>query len=738
MLLSLLRKLVCLVVFLMSFSAYGADYVGSETCATCHQQETELWQQSHHFKAMEEANEESVLGDFSGVKFEHFGSVSEFYKKVDRYLVKTDNSEGKLEEFEISHTFGVYPLQQYLIKFPDGRYQALGIAWDSRPVGEGGQRWFHLYPDEKVDFKDPLHWTGAFFNWNSRCASCHSTNLKKNYSFAADTYDTTWSEVNVACESCHGPASNHLAWTKQQQTDALFKGFELSLDDAGEFTGNGSQTTAKRTDGQRPRQQIETCAHCHSRRAETKEMSVGDAFFDAHQSQFLTQQLYFPDGQILDEVFVYDSFKQSKMHGEGVVCSNCHEPHSAKLKIEGNGLCLQCHSPAEFDTPKHHKHQDNSGAQCVNCHMPERTYMVVDPRRDHSFKIPRPDISVTHGTPNACTQCHTDQTDQWAADISLKWFDGLAAHPNTADVFTRAWSGQASAANDLMALVYDDSQSAIVRASAAQALGSYPSQPAFQTLMTALQSPDVEVRIGAVRALAFLSPQRRVILLQLLNDPVKAVRLEVARLLASMPQANIPPQVIGMVNEVFDEYVAAQMVNADMPGAQLNLGVFYSARGQLTDAEVAYKHALRLTPKFVPALLNLADFYRSQNRDWQAKPLLLQAIDIAPDQAPVHHSLGLLLIRQKQLPEALLNLKIASELDAQTTRYAYVYAVALDSAGNTQAAIDVLQKGLKQSPQDYQLLSGLVFYYQKIGDSATASQFTEQLNRLYPPLPAAN
>jgi tetratricopeptide (TPR) repeat protein len=251
--------------------------------------------------------------------------------------------------------------------------------------------------------------------------------------------------------------------------------------------------------------------------------------------------------------------------------------------------------------------------------------------------------------------------------------------------------------------------------------------------MTALQSEDTEVRIGAVRALEFLPAPRRVVLLQLLNDPSKAVRLEVARLLASMPQENLPPQVIGMVNEAFDEYIAAQMVNADMPGAQLNLGVFYSARGQFTDAEVAYKHALRLAPKFVPALLNLADFYRSQNRDWQAKPLLEQAIVVAPDQAPSHHSLGLLLVRQKQLTDALVSLKTASELAPETIRYAYVYAVALDSAGQTQQAVDQLLKALKWAPQDYQLLSGLVYYYQKLGDTHAADQFKEQLDRLYPP-----
>ena len=126
--LSTLRKFLCCSALFISFSAFGADYVGSQTCVNCHQQENQLWQQSHHQKSMEAANAETVLGDFSGVTFEHFGSVSEFYKKADRYFVKTDNSEGKLEEFEISYTFGFDPLQQYLIKFPDGRYQALGIA----------------------------------------------------------------------------------------------------------------------------------------------------------------------------------------------------------------------------------------------------------------------------------------------------------------------------------------------------------------------------------------------------------------------------------------------------------------------------------------------------------------------------------------------------------------------------------------------------------------------------------
>ena len=192
-------------------------YVGAQACAGCHAAETDAWKGSHHALAMQPATEATVLGDFSGAKFEHFGVTTTFYRAGERFMVRTDGPDGKPHEYPIAYTFGVQPLQQYLIEFPKGRYQVLGIAWDSRSADQGGHRWYHLYPDQKLTASDPLHWTGRDQTWNYMCADCHSTNVHKNFDLAGNTYTTTWTDVDVACEACHGPGSRHVAWSRSQQ-----------------------------------------------------------------------------------------------------------------------------------------------------------------------------------------------------------------------------------------------------------------------------------------------------------------------------------------------------------------------------------------------------------------------------------------------------------------------------------------------------------------------------------------
>ncbi|MEH6551639.1 MAG: tetratricopeptide repeat protein [Pseudomonadales bacterium] len=730
----------CLMALMASFISLPvfatANYVGSETCVSCHENESTEWETSHHYAAMAEATEKTVLGEFNDTTFEHYGLVSRFYRKDGGYYVETDNAKGELQEFKIGYVFGVYPLQQYLIGFPDGRYQTLSITWDSRPAEEGGQRWYHMYPDEAIPADDILHWTGAMQNWNSRCAGCHSTNLRKNYDQESNSYKTSWSEINVACEACHGPASEHLAWAKAPETNNVaHHGFISTLDDKGVWDRAEGEPTAHRTGEARPQGQIETCAHCHSRRSELNEVPVNQSFLDSHQSQFLADPLYYPDGQIRDEVYVYDSFAQSKMHAQGVVCSNCHNPHSGKLKLEGNGLCLQCHNPQVFDTPDHHKHTKGStGADCASCHMPETTYMGVDPRRDHSIRIPRPDVSEILGVPNACNQCHTDQSVAWAAGKAKAWYgDKLTKHRNNGVIFAAARANDARAVPSLAHIANDPSQSLVVRATALVELGNFPEQLSYQTAMAALQSESPQLRIAALRSLdAFLPAERRQILLPLYSDPVKAVRLELAPIIATMPASQLPEQLMPYIRELFDEYIEAQRVNADMPGAQLNLGIFYSAIGETEKAEKAYRHALKLAPKFVPALINMADYYRSIQQDWNAEALLLKAVRIAPDQSPARFSLGLMYVRQQQLDKALVQLAEAARLSPEAVRYSYVYGVGLDSAGRTDEALVVLESTLKRHPGNPEVLGALVHYYEKQGNAEKAAVHKAEMDRLYP------
>ncbi|MBP7369988.1 MAG: NapC/NirT family cytochrome c [Arenimonas sp.] len=372
----------------------NAEYLGSETCAGCHQKEFTAWKSSQHAKAMQHADAKTMLGDFNQVKFTYNGITSLFFQRDGKYYVNTDGPDGKMTDFLISYTFGLDPIQQYLIEFPDGRLQALSIAWDSRPKEQSGQRWFHLYPNEKINAADELHWTKRSQNWNFMCSDCHSTDVRKNFDEASNTYKTTWKEISVGCEACHGPGSVHVKEAKAKSKD--YAGGDLTahfiernavnwvMDPT---TGNAKRSTPRTTDAE-----MQVCAQCHSRRGQMADgYRPGMNFHDFYRATALQPGLYHADGQQLDEVYIWGSFEQSKMNKAGVTCSDCHDPHTQKLKAEGNAVCAGCHLPAKYDAPSHHRHQAGStGAQCANCHMPEKTYMVIDPRRDHSLRIPRP------------------------------------------------------------------------------------------------------------------------------------------------------------------------------------------------------------------------------------------------------------------------------------------------------------------------------------------------------------
>ena len=257
--------------------ASPATFVGSETCSGCHQAEAKLWNASQHKAAMQHATDRTVLGDFDDKSLDYFGVHSRFFRKDGKYLVETDGPDGKLAVFEVKYTFGIYPLQQYLVEFPDGRIQALSLAWDSRPLAKGGRRWLHLSPQEEIRHDDILHWTRLNQNWNFMCAECHSTGLRKNYDAKADRFATTWAEISVGCEACHGQGSAHAALARGRQSwwplgrrDDSSKGLQVRFDERrGVAWPIDAQTGAARRSATPAtlRKEVETCGLCHARRA---------------------------------------------------------------------------------------------------------------------------------------------------------------------------------------------------------------------------------------------------------------------------------------------------------------------------------------------------------------------------------------------------------------------------------------------------------------------------------------
>jgi predicted CXXCH cytochrome family protein len=719
------------------------SFVGAQACAGCHVAQLEAWRGSHHALAMQKATQATVLGDFAGAQLKHFGVTTTFFRDGDKFMVRTDDPDGALHEYPITYTFGFYPLQQYLIAMPGGRLQVLGIAWDSRLKDQDGQRWFHLYPDQKLPAGDRLHWTGRDQTWNYQCADCHSTDLKKNYDLATDTYTTSWTDVDVACEACHGPGSRHVAWANSPEAkahsgdspDRMGLTNWLKPTDHGHWEMNPETGIARRTE-KLASAELDTCAACHSRRKViAKDPVPGEPYLDAYMPALLEPGLYHADGQIDGEVYEYGSFLQSRMHAAGITCSNCHDPHSAKLLAEGNALCAQCHLPAKFDMTEHHHHQPGSaGAQCVNCHMPTKNYMVVDARRDHSIRVPRPDLSTSLGTPNACIQCHADRSAEWAAQAVAGWYpNGRQTTPHYGIALHAGRIGAADAEHQLDGLILDRNQPAIARASALPLLPRFETSASEPALRAAIADPDPLVRLAAPRALTPSASQATLLAAaSLLRDPVGTVRIEAARALAGTDLLSLPPELQTALVNATKELVAAELVDAERPEAHLNLGLLDTRRREPAEAEMEYRTAVRLDPSFVPALVNLADLDRARGMDQQGAELLRKAMSIEPNNADVQHSLGLLLVRQRDYPGALDLLRKASELAPDDARYAYVYAVALSSTGAPRQAMAVLDEAHRKHPADRDVLTALASIARDTGDFATALRHARELMTLDP------
>jgi|TARA_B100000315_G_scaffold220027_1_gene222386 predicted CXXCH cytochrome family protein len=709
--------------------------VGNTSCENCHQQEFQQWLGSDHEKSMQVVSANSVLGNFANITVSFHDIESRLYTSDNQYFIDTLDEAGQPATYQVKYTFGHDPLQQYLVELNNGHFQALNIAWDSRPANQGGQRWIHLQPDEQITPQHPFYWANHFQNWNSRCADCHSTNLNRNYNATDSSYATQWSEINVSCEACHGPASEHVEMAQNGSLAAPISGFEIDISDRNRFVFSGNSPIASNT-GNQSTEQLNSCAVCHSRRGVAGDYEANKDYHEQFQLSLLNQNLYFADGQINDEVFVYGSFVQSKMYQAGVTCTDCHNPHTAQLKAPGNSLCQSCHQTETYQTRNHHRHVPNSvGAQCVSCHMPERTYMQVDDRADHSFSIPRPALANKVGAPNACAKCH----DDWAAtDLVANYVNLFGEEP------VSAWAEANFEANRLnilalpgiLAIADDAGVPAIRRASLLAQAANYPTRISLESIQRNLLDADPLVRRAAVEGVAFLPPQGRLQILQaLITDEVKSVRLAVANQLADAfgdAPANMRPALLLL----YDEYVQSLQIIQDTPGGQINLASFFYRRGNPIATERAYQRALAIEPAFVPAMLNLADLRREEGNEAAAEDFLLRALEIAPDSGAVHHSLGLLYVRRSQLDLALQQLQLATTQADAAPRYSYVYAVALESTGAKDDAIQILKESEVTWPNQVETLLLLVNYLDQEGRAAELLPYLSNLSRIMPGNPA--
>lgn len=717
-------------------------FVGSTTCASCHAPQAAAWRESDHARAMATATPRNVLGDFSGVTATDGRHTATFRREGDRHVIRTDGPDGSIADFTITETFGVDPLQQYLVLFPDGRRQVLPWAWDSRPQEAGGQRWYHLLADEPLPPGDPLHWTGREQNWNFMCAACHSTGLMRGYDAARNRYETSWTEISVGCESCHGPGAAHVAWAQAGAgAGDPHRGLSVHLRDrsgrAWRFVEGDRRGIAQWVGP--PRQAVEagteTCAACHSRaRPLVADTLPGARFLDTHAPLLLERGEYHADGQIQGEVFEWGSFAQSRMSRAGVVCADCHDPHRGSLRAEGNAVCTQCHLPARFDTAEHHRHQaGGAGAQCVSCHMPAVTYMGVDRRRDHAFSIPRPDVSAQIGAQDTCTSCHTDRPQSWAAERITEWFGPRRRDdPHPALAIAAGREGRSGADALLAAVVANRAHAPVLRAIAVSLLPMPPSQATAQAIGAALLDPEPLVRAAALRTLDGLHPRNRLHAGRFLADETRLVRVEAARALASVPLDTLPAAQRAPFARAWEELLASERVAAERPEAHANIAGLLAARGDMAGAEAAYRDALARDATHLGTLVNLADFEARRGRHQAAEAALRRAVAAHPREGAAHFALALALARQGRAGDALAPLAEAAALRPEEPRHAYVQAIALNQLQRTGEAMAVLRANLERHPRHRDSLIALATLERDRGNIAEAERLAAAAAALNP------
>ncbi len=701
------------------------SFVGRSACIDCHQQESQKFHGSHHDLAMDLATEETVLGDFDDATIEHDGIVSRMFRDGDRFMVHTEGPTGEMEDFHVKYVFGVTPLQQYMVEFdrtPEmdpaevPRVQVLRISWDTEK-----KRWFYLRPPdvtEKLQPDDPLHWTGIAQRWQTMCADCHSTNLKRNFDPKTNQYHTTFSEIDVSCEACHGPGSLHI---ELANTKSLFwdRNYRYGL---AELKGSDSEP------------QLQTCAPCHSRRGVLNDsFHGGDRYTDHYNLETLGRDTYHVDGQIKDEVYVYGSFIQSKMYHKGIRCTDCHDPHSLQLKHPGNETCTSCHQHAagKYDVPSHHHHKPGTpGASCVNCHMPETTYMHVDPRRDHSIRVPRPDLSVKLGTPNACSRCHVadqlpnldestretfaekeyadwliaadageesiakaiETTNLWCDEACETWYGEQRQQPyHFAETLAAFRNGEPDSIDDLVAMIQRprDAVPDIAKATGLRELAESGVGDAVPLAKAIIEDIDVSpmVRAAAINVFMATPPTRtglslaRRTLIPLLDDPSRLVRVEAARVLvASGLYSQLDSSDQLRVDQAMKEVKEGLMVASDRAGAHMGWAMLSEQQGRFDEAIAAYETAIRVEPNMTGPRTNLAatlERVAQQTRSPRAAeylsraaelreqelPLLARDASLAPDNADIQYRYGLALYLSGKNKEALKQLEMAVKLE---------------------------------------------------------------------------
>tara|TARA_R100000027_G_scaffold10258_1_gene7374 strand:- start:8137 stop:10266 length:2130 start_codon:yes stop_codon:yes gene_type:complete len=654
--------------------------VGEQACRTCHAEIFESWSTSHHAKANRPIREELDKPAFTPAQSvtEGDSTYRMEWKEGKPIMIATEG--GEEITYPLEGVLAYEPLRQYLVPFPGGKWQTTTAAYDP---SEGD--WFDVYEGEARRPGEWGHWTGQGMNWNANCAYCHTTGYHKNIDAETGDYHSTWTRQGISCVQCHSGLEEHVKTAKPNQ---------------------GGELPALLS----PVQVVESCASCHSRRDQltAEEFRPGDSFHDHFGLSLPTRPgLYYPDGQIRDEVFVFGSFSMSRMGGHaGVTCMDCHDSHSMELKFpaHNNAACMWCHDSGLREAPiidpvVHSRHAEGStGNQCVECHMPETTYMQRDPRRDHGFLSPDPLLTRELGIPNACNSCHTEESVEWAESKVEEWYPEkkvIDRQRLRAKTVSEAWEQNPATIETLLQLAQNDPVDAW-RATYTGLLAPFSTDPSVrQFLREQMKDSSPLVRAEAARASAYM-PTSVPEIDDLLSDPSRNVRLAAAHS-AFMREGAIEN---ASTAQEWKEYL---LFNSDRPQPTLILAQQAIQQGENTRADHWIARAIALEPDNPDLQREAAILYSQSGNAEAATQAIETAYSLAPDRAIFPYSLALIRAEEGKLTESMQLLTIATRLDPGFDRAWYNLALALLRNGEPIKARRALDQAvnIRQTPEWY-------------------------------------
>ena len=731
------------LLFWSSNSALASiDASATSQCQACHASQAHDWQQSHHAKAMQLPDRQTVLAPFAGEVAVYDGLSARFSKAVESAPVEEQDQTGSVKNtlvhpkkedpsafvialedagrpeaggvYQVRYTFGFSPLQQYLIEKAPGQIQVAPFAFDTRPESLGGQQWYHL--DEKLgETRHPrLDWDQPLQSWNGMCADCHSTGVKRGFDPERNLFSTSFTGVAVECTACHVPhaLASGPSGEFSDESAGLMRGTAATREEVGDSLGGRwvlgpTDRIAAWVGEPRSEQSMEQCYACHALRAPLRDgVELGEPFLDQFKPELLRAPFYSAIGQIEEEVFVYGSFEQSRMRAAGVQCIDCHDPHTANLRAEGDALCASCHQSNVYEAPSHHAHPPSASVECVDCHMPGRMYMGVDFRRDHQFARPDPVLAKELGGRDVCQDCHEDRFIAWqeikqkaqattlpGAPRALIGGDVIGAtntevtdHHEARQQYWRLHGAEATPRTDqrYLNIISDEKRSPLERASliatrSQATIARWTILPAWQDLM---QSPPALVMATALEKMSEVG--------RLPNEWVAEGCLHTLRVVR-IAAAGLPgAAALSSCSKAIKELATASTQIAWRAEGRLADAARAIAEGGRSEAKDLLDRAIRQDPYAVGPYINQADILRLEGDERASMAVLDQGLSALPGDGMLLHSRALSAVRAGDSTAALTFIRRARQADAAQLDYLMIEVLLLERLGEPQEGIAVL------------------------------------------------